>query len=246
MPSSDDPGAYGDAFADVYDDWYEDISDVDGSVAAIAALADGDVLELGVGTGRIAIPLARRIGTVTGLDGSRAMLQRLRAKDGGDSVNTALADMAAIPFTSAFSTVFVAFNTFFNLTSEQAQRSCVAGVAQALVPGGRFVVEAFVPSAEPTAVDHGTATRSDGFGGTVTTRTTRDPADQTVRGISSHTAADGHIVERPWQIRYLHPHQLDALCAAHGLVLEHRWASFARDAFDADCDRHVSCYRYDT
>lgn len=241
---SEHPGAYGEAFADVYDSWYQDISDVSATVEAIAALArGGPVLELGVGTGRVALPLAAATRPLVGLDGSPAMLERLRAKEQAELVAPVLADMAAIPFRSAFSVVFVAFNTFFNLASAEAQRACVAGVAAALVPGGRFVVEAFIPNADPADVETASTGRPDGAGGTVETTTVRDPADQTVRGISVHTTAAGRSTERPWTIRYLRPAQLDRLCAAEGLVLEERWASFRRDRFDPEGDRHVSCYR---
>jgi SAM-dependent methyltransferase len=123
-----DASTYGDRFADVYDRWYADVSDVDGCVSRVAELAgDGPVLELGVGSGRLAIPLARRGVEVHGLDASRAMLDRLAAKPGGELVRTVLGDMAEIALDDPppFAVVLVAFNTLFNLTTEAAQRACV-------------------------------------------------------------------------------------------------------------------------
>jgi SAM-dependent methyltransferase len=240
------PGAYGEAFVDVYDDWYQDISDVDATVGSIAELAgSGRVLELGVGTGRLAIPLASRGVPTVGVDASPAMVAIMRAKPGGRAVMAVLGDMADPPVTGPFSVVFVAFNTFFNLTTEMAQKACVRNVVSVLDVAGRFVVEAFIPNAEPTETEHGTARRGDGSGGSVETSTIRDPSDQTVQAVSLHIGASGSERARPWTIRYLHPHQLDTLCRAAGLTLEQRWASFTGEPFDPDGDRHVSVYRRD-
>src|SRR5262245_41087141 len=109
---------YGDGFADVYDDWYGNVSDVDATVAGVASLAaarGGDrVLELGVGTGRLALPLAARGLLVTGIDASPAMLDRLLAKPGAARVEAVLGDMAELPVPGRYTVVFAAFNTFFN------------------------------------------------------------------------------------------------------------------------------------
>jgi SAM-dependent methyltransferase len=244
MMLDDDPAAYGDAFADVYDDWYSTISDVEATVETVLDLAaGGPILELGVGTGRLGIPLARRGAKVCGIDASTAMLDILSAKPGSIGVDTVRADMAALPLAGRFAVAFVAFNTFFNLLTELDQQRCAQEVARNLAPNGCFVVEAFVPSAEPAGISDGQAERSDGVGGLVVTTTRRDPASQTVRGVHTHTDASGSVRERPWAIRYLHPHQLDELCRGAGLELEHRWAGFDRAGFDAETDRHVSIYR---
>ena len=157
---------YGDRHAGVYDDWYG----ADGGIAisqvgspedvatAVADLAAGGaVLELGVGTGRLALPIADRGLDVTGLDASSAMLDVLRAKPGAERLTLVEGDMAC-PDPSrtgladgSFSLVLIGFNTLFNLTSEAAQVACVTHVARLLRPGGRFVLEAFVP--DPGAHD---------------------------------------------------------------------------------------------
>jgi SAM-dependent methyltransferase len=240
----DHPGAYGDVFAAIYDSWYPDISDVDATVSTISALASaGRILELGVGTGRLAIPLVEAGCVVDGIDASPAMLELLVAKPGGRNVGSVCADMARLPVRGPYAVVFVAFNTFFNLTTAAAQEACVAEVARVLGPDGRLVIEAFIPSAEPGEVEHGAADRSDGAGGIVETTTVRDPTDQTVRGQHRHRSADGRVRTYPWAIRYLHVDQLDDLCARHGLQQESRWAGFDRADYDPDGDRHVSVYR---
>src|SRR5262245_86190 len=147
------PSTYGERFADVYDDWYGDVSDVAATVDRVAALAgSGPVLELGAGSGRLAVPLADRGLDVWALDASPAMLDRLRAKPGGDRVRTVVGDMAEAdlgPGAPRFALVLCAFNTLFNLTDGDAQRRCLARTADLLAPGGQLVVEAFVPPPGP-------------------------------------------------------------------------------------------------
>lgn len=240
-----DDTTYGRAFADVYDDWYERVSDVDTTVAELVALAgDGPVLELGVGTGRLAIPLAERATHlhVTGVDTSAEMLHRLRARRHPPTLATHLGDMVDGLPDGPFSLVFVAYNTIFNLLTPDRQRACFAAVARRLAPGGRFAVEAFVPDSPPRDGDH------------VEVRTLA--ADRVVLSISRHAAAtqrvDGQFVEltegdgvrlRPWSIRYAGPDELDAMASAAGLTVEHRWEAFDRTRFHPGSARHVTVYR---
>ncbi|MEZ5165302.1 MAG: class I SAM-dependent methyltransferase [Acidimicrobiales bacterium] len=143
------PHTYGESFADVYDDWYATVSDVEATVEAIHAMADGGrVLELGVGTGRLALPLAAR-GVRWSGSMHRPMLDRLRVKDSESRVATVRADHDRPLPSGGFAVVFAAFNTFFNLPDDGAQRRCMTHVATALDPGGRFVVEGFIPPGGP-------------------------------------------------------------------------------------------------
>ncbi len=218
-----DASSYGDAFADVYDAWYGDVSDVDATVALVGELAGsgGRVLELGVGTGRLALPLAAAGLAVTGIDASGPMLDRLRAADPDGTVTTAVGDMADDLPAGEFDVVLVAYNTLFNLTADGEQTRCVEQVAQRLVPGGRLVVEAFVPE-EPFRDGSDVSVRS-------------MDVDRVVLAVARYTAeaqqAAGHFVElseaggirlRPWFIRYSTVEQLDAMAADAGLELEHR------------------------
>jgi SAM-dependent methyltransferase len=233
------PESYGDTFADVYDDWYG--GPADAAAERLAALAgDGPVLELGVGTGRLALPLAARGLAVHGVDASAAMIERLRAKPGGELIRVTVGDMASDLPEEPFTLGFVAANTLFNLLSADAQRRCFRAVAERLAPGGRFVVEAFVP----------------GEGGGSSSIEVRELArDRVVLSVarydSSAQTADGQFVElteaggvrlRPWSIRWSTPAELDEMASAAGLTLEHRWSTWEGAPFSAESDHHVSVF----
>jgi len=140
------PQTYGEQAADRYDEWHRDLPGLDDCVECLAELAGpGPVLELGVGTGRVALPLVQRGLGVDGIDASPAMLAKLRAKPGGDRVRVTVGDMAEVGVDASYSLVFVVFNTLFALVSQDEQVRCFANVAGRLAEGGVFVVEAFVP-----------------------------------------------------------------------------------------------------
>lgn len=236
---------YGAAFADVYDEWYADISDIDTTVELLIELAaGGKILELGVGTGRLAIPLARagrdtHVG-VTGIDASPHMLARLRESDVDRLVTIIEGDMVDDLPAGPFSLVAIAYNTIFNLTDSIRQQHLFDAVAERLVEEGRFVVEAFVPDEPPPQ------------GSTVELRSMT--ADQVVLSVAHYDGqrADGQFIElterggvrlRPWSIRYLRVDQLDEMAGSAGFVVEHRWADVARTPFTADSARHVTVYQ---
>jgi SAM-dependent methyltransferase len=242
-----DETSYGDAFADVYDDWYGDISDVTATVAVLLDLAGrGPVLELGVGTGRIAIPLARagreRGVGVAGVDTSRAMLARLADADPAGLVDAVVGDMVEGLPAGPFTLVIVAYNTIFNLTDDGAQAACFAAVARRLVSGGRFVVEAFVPDDPPRRSDDVTV-RTMAADRVVLSVTVNDPDRDLAEGQFVELSASGGVRLRPWSIRYSTPDQLDAMASSAGLGLESRWEDFARTPYGVDSPRHVSVYR---
>lgn len=239
--------SYGDAFADVYDEWYQGISDVDITVAALLELAGaGPVLELGVGTGRLAVPLAEagadRELRVVGVDASRAMLARLAGRDPTGLVEVIEGDMVADLPDGPFSLVLVAYNTLFNLTEPGAHAACFEAVATRLALGGRLAIEAFVPW-DPPHRGHDVSVRSLTADRVVLSISVHDPDGHTAEGqFVELTEADG-VRLRPWSIRYATPGELDRLAAAAGLELEHRWESFAGDPFTDGSERHVSIYR---
>ena len=233
------PESYGEAFADVYDQWYEDISDIHACTTAVSELAQGGrVLELGVGTGRLAVPLASLGLDVVGVDASPAMLERLAARDPQGQIKATLMDMSSDLPPGPFDVVFAAYNTLFNLTTPQAQLRCLRLVRDRLAPTGHFVVEAFVPGAggqdrgvEPRAIN----------GGVVLNVTIRDSSNQMVRG-QQVELKDGSVHLRPWQIHYLSPTQLDERAATAGLGCVARWADWAGAGYDDQSPRHVSVY----
>ncbi len=135
---------YGDEIAEVYDLLHGDHDPA--AVATLAELAgDGPVLELGIGTGRLALPLRHRGVSVRGIDASEAMIAKLRSKPGGADVAVTIGDFSSVMLDEAFAVTFVAFNTFFNLFAAEDQVRCFRNVASMLRPGGVFVIEAFVP-----------------------------------------------------------------------------------------------------
>jgi len=234
--------SYGDAFADVYDDWYHGISDIATTTEVLAGLAaGGTVLELGVGTGRLAIPLAATGATVYGLDASAAMLDRLRANDPGGTVQAVLGDMVDGLPPGPFTLAFVAYNTFFNLLTEQRQQACFAAVAARLTEGGAFVVEAFVPDPlhEPAS---SVTLRSLTADRVVLSVSTADAEAQRAEGQFIDITETGGVRLRPWSIRWATPAQLDEMAAAAGLRLVDRWESFERGRFGTESERHVSVF----
>ena len=237
-----DGSSYGDGMADVYDEWYAAPADTDACVATLARLADGGpILELGAGTGRLAIPLARLGLEVHALDGSADMLRRLAEKPGGSDVHCHVGDMAGALPDGLFRLVFVAVNTFFGVLDENAQRCAMQSIADRLPAGGRFVMEAFVPDAQQD-------------GDRIEVRDLA--ADRVVLSISRTDAsaqqAIGQFVElrdgqpvrlRPWAIRWATVEQLDDMAGRAGLAVEARWATWNGTEFDSDSVNHVTVYR---
>lgn len=245
-----DATTYGDRFADVYDDWYDDPAATDACVAAVAALtrsvAGPDrqpaVLELGVGTGRLAIPLAAAGLAVTGVDASGEMLARLAAKPGAERVRAVVGDMAGPLPDGPHDVVLVARNTFFNLTTEDAQRACLQEVARVLGPDGRLVVEAFVPAAGEDVPRSSVEVRAIEADRVLLFVDRSDPTSGEAWS-SFVDITPGGIRLRPCHVRYLAPEGLDALAADAGLVLDERAAGWAGEPFDDDASHHVSTYR---
>lgn len=235
---------YGDAFADVYDDWYHDVSDAAATVDFIAEIAgrgaDPRLLELGVGTGRLAVPLAARGLQVVGVDASAAMLAKLADNDPSGLVIGHLGDMVEGLPAGPFAVAFVAFNTFFNLLDASRQQSCFAAVAARLSPQGAFVIEAFVP--EPRS-GSSVAVRSMTADTVVLTVATHDEATQTAQGHYISLSESDGVRLRPWAIRYATVEQLDEMAAVAGLDVAERWEDPTGREFTADSPRHITVYR---
>ncbi len=199
------------------------------------------VLELGIGTGRLALPLAALGLEVHGIDASPAMVDRLRAKPGGAGIPVVVGDFADVGnlVAGGFDLVFVAFNSLFELADQAAQCRCVAGAATRLAPGGRFVVEALAP--ELTRLEQSLTVISQADDEVVLQATNHDPLDQTVRG-HDVVLSPGGIRLLPWSIRYASVPEIDLMARLGGLELTDRWGGWAREPFGATSSRHVSVY----
>jgi SAM-dependent methyltransferase len=178
------PGTYGRSFADVYDDWYGDVSDVVATVRKVADMAgDGPVVEMGIGTGRLARPLAAAGLTVHGLDTSPEMLTRLPAPGGADRPTAVLADMTAPPYRQGTTRVVLfAYNTLLNLLDLADQRRALAAAADLLGPDGVVVVEAFLPADLADAPTGDLSVRSVTVDRVELHVTRTDPAMRTIAG----------------------------------------------------------------
>jgi SAM-dependent methyltransferase len=235
-----EPETYGEQIADVYDDLHG--MDPTAAVELLASLAgDGPVLELGVGTGRVALPLAARGNEVHGVDASHAMVERLRSKPGGDDIRVTFGDIADVAVDGTFSLVFVVFNTFFAILDQDDQMRCMANVAARLAPGGRFLLECFVP--DPCRFDRGQrlSVWSLELDQLRLEAARHRPAQQRVE--AQHvlvTPAGVRLV--PLALRYAWPAELDLMARLAGLRLAHRWGGWNREPFDDDSSSHVSVY----
>ena len=236
-----DVTTYGEAIAERYDELYAGM-DPAGAVELLAALANGGrVLELGIGTGRIALPLSARGLDVTGVDSSPAMVARLRAKPGAERIRVVDGDFADVAVQGTFAVVFVAFNTLFCLPSQEQQVRCFRSVAARLAPGGVFVVEAFVP--DPTRFDQGQTLRTQAveLDRVFLEATRHDRAKQTLESQLVILSSAGTRLY-PIHLRYAWPTELDLMAQLAGMRLRERWGGWSRSPFGAGSNAHVSVY----
>jgi SAM-dependent methyltransferase len=214
---------------------------VDPVVDFLAALAGGGAaLELGIGTGRIALPLARRGVRVHGIDLSEAMVERLRAKPGGDAIPVAIGDFATTRVDGEFALAYLVFNTIMNLTTQDEQVACFRNVAAHLRPGGCFVVEVGVP--ELQRLPFGETIRPFDVGAT---HLGFDEYDVAAQGLVSHhySLVDGAFELHSIPFRYVWPAELDLMARLAGMELRERWGGWRREPFTAESTVHVSVWQ---
>lgn len=232
---------YGDRIAHVYDEFFAGL-DPAPAVRALRDLAAGRrVLELAIGTGRVALPLADAGVEVFGVDASEAMLERLRAKPQGRNLPVAIGDLAKPPFRGPFGVVFVAFNTFFALSSQDEQVGCFAAVAEMLEPGGVFVIEAFVPDASRFVDGQRVSADVVGVDEVLLEVSRHDRNSQTVSS-QQVVLREGSVAMYPVRVRYAYPSELDLMARLAGLRLRHRWGGWAGEPFGSSSPAHVSVY----
>lgn len=247
---------YGESFADVYDEWYQGVSDAAAVAAFVAARAGaGPVLELGVGTGRLAAPLLAHGRAVVGLDASAAMLARCRRRGlEGSGLRLVRADMASLPFRGPLGAVLIGFNTLFNLAHVEAQRGLFAQVAAMLAPDGVLVVEAnqtdalaggperWIGRSSMTAATAGPEGDRGRSGAVTVVATELDREAQVIVGQHVEVGPAG-VRFRPWRLRWATTDQIDGFASAAGLVLAERHGGWDGEAWDPAGDAHVSVYR---
>jgi SAM-dependent methyltransferase len=231
---------YGDRIAEIYDELYGEYDPA--SVELLAELAgDGPALELGIGTGRIALPLQAKGVAVQGIDASEAMISRLRSKQGGTEIEVLRSSFANFKIDGRFQLVYVVFSTFFSLLTQEEQVSCFKSVGEHLAPGGVFVLEVFVPDLG-RFVDgqtvRGVTLSEDAVHLNVSQV---DPAAQQVTAQHVLLSQQG-ISLYPVKVRYAWPSELDLMARLAGLTLRHRWSSWSKEAFTAESKRHISVY----
>lgn len=234
------PEVYGDRIAGLYDEWHPTADPA--MVATLAELAGaGPALELGIGTGRIALPLQERGVEVHGIDASPGMVARLREKPGGERIPVTLGDFGEVRPEGRYSLVYVVFNTFFALLTQEAQVQCFRNVAACLTDDGLFVLEVFVP--DPTRL----AMKNQTIPVEVTTDLLHlniakvDLIRQRVNG--QHVLfTDGSVRLFPVQIRYAWPAELDLMAQLAGLELRHRWGGWSKEPLVDGSQIHISVY----
>lgn len=200
----------------------------------------GRALELGIGTGRIALPLARRGVPVHGIDLSKAMIARLRAKLRGDeNIGVTIGDFATTKVDGLFSLAYLVFNTIMNLTTQAAQVACFRNVAAQLEPGGCFVIEVGIPSLR--RLPPGETYRTYHVGDA---RWDIDEFDVAAQGLISHHFAlvDGRLERHSIPLRYVWPSELDLMAQLAGMSLRERWAGWTREPFAGTSSKHVSVW----
>jgi hypothetical protein len=245
MHASVDPdGYFNERAAATYDESTAAMSTpeaIDPVVGFLAALAgSGRALELGIGTGRIGVPLAARGVPVHGIELSRAMTARISAKPGGDSVGMTIGDFATATADGTFSLAYLVFNTIMNLTTQDAQVACFRNVSAHLEHGGYFVIEVVVPGLQRLAPgqiiqDFHISEESWGL----------DEYDVVNQGLKSHSFrfVDGEVRHRSVPFRYVWPAELDLMAQIAGMELRERWDGWKREPFTAESRQHISVWQ---
>ena len=238
-----DDGYFDERVATRYDESAAEMFDsaiVDPVIDFLVELAgSGRALELGIGTGRIALPLAQRGVPVHGIEMSKAMVARLRAKPGGEDIGVTIGDFATTTVDGTFSVAYLVFNTIMNLTTQAAQVACFRNVAAHLEPGGCFVIEVGVPglqSLPPGETFHVFHVSENRWG--------FDEFDVAIQGLTSHhfEIVDGRAERFSTPFRYAWPSELDLMAQLAGMRLRERWSGWKREPFTSDSRKHVSVW----
>jgi SAM-dependent methyltransferase len=243
------PSTYGDRIAGIYDQWVEDAgigSGTDDAVAFIAELAGtGPALELGIGTGRIALPLIERGVEVHGVDASEEMVAKLRSKPGGADIPVTMGDFAGVPVQADYRLIYIPFNTFFGLLTQEDQVRCFRSAAEHLTPDGAFLIEAFVP--DLSRFDRGQrvdTTHVDSDRVEINAAMHHPASQMVVSAHVMHTESGTRIY--PVRLRYAWPTELDLMGRLAGMRLRERWGGWNLEPFTDASVKHVSVYELES
>lgn len=232
---------YGERIADIYDNWYGPPED--SSITLLSDLAyHGRALELGIGTGRIALPLKKKGIDIHGIDASPSMVKKLRGKPDGKSIPVSFGDFSEVAVEGKYDLIFVVFNTFFSLITQEAQLECLQNVAKHLTSGGAFLIEAFIP--DLGRFDRGQSVRATHVGenSVKIDVSNHNPLKQLVT--SQHVIlTDNGVRLCPVTIRYTWPSELDMMARVAGMKLADRWGDWERGVFSSTSGKHISIYK---
>jgi SAM-dependent methyltransferase len=243
----EEDGYFNERIAMAYDDYASDptrtefaAEDIQATVEFLVRLAgEGPALEFGVGTGRIALPLAKRGVPTHGIDLSRPMVARLKAKPGAEDIKVAIGDFAAASVKGSFSLVYLVCNTIMNLTTQELQVACFRNAAAHLRPGGRFVIKVMVPELRrlPPGETFSVFAASDKHWGI-------DEYDVATQGLVSHhfEEIDGRLERSSRPFRYVWPAELDLMAELASMSLRERWGGWNREPYTGESRKHVSVW----
>ena len=235
------PATFGELNAEDYDALH-DPGTTDAAVEVIAELAGmGSILELAIGTGRIALPLTRKGLDVAGIDASPDMIAKLHEKPGGGDIPVTIGDFADVSVESKFDHIFLVFNTLFNLQSQDDQVRCFKNVADRLNDNGTFLVEAFVPDFSDYKHGQNVRTKRLDMDSVWLEAALHDPVQQRLEFQRIRFTNDGMRLV-PLPLRYAWPAEIDLMAKLAGLGLKYRWGGWDRSPFNANSKMHVSVY----
>ena len=238
-----DDGSFDEVIAAGYDESSADMFDPDVLGPAVDFLAElagkGRALELGIGTGRVALPLAERGVLVHGIELSNAMASKLREKPGGDAIDVTIGDFATTTVEGSFALVYLVYNTIMNVTTQDGQVAVFRNAAEHLEPGGSFVIEVMIPQLQrlPPGDTHQVFEAGGDHWGV-------DEYDVATQGLVSHhfSLVDGTFRRSSMPFRYVWPAELDLMAELGGMRLRERWGGWRREPFSGESRTHVSVW----
>jgi SAM-dependent methyltransferase len=243
MPTMENYGP--ETFGALNADDYDAVHDPGTTAATVRMISDlaqgGRLLELAIGTGRIAIPLAQMGFDITGIEASPEMVVKLREKPSGETIPVVIGDIADVDVDGQFDHVFLVFNTFFNLQSQEDQVRCFANTAKHLAPGGTFLIETYVPDFTGFTDHQRVKTNHLDTSSVWLEAATHDPLTQRFEFQRIRITNDGMRLV-PLPMRYAYPPEMDLMAQLAGLQLKHRWGGWDKSVFTANSGMHISVY----